>query len=275
MATSSIEFSTPRLFPQTTTAGSDSSLARKTEASAGSCALRLEQNTLVQVDVASEDCIRCIMAAPVFAGLSSLEYQAIASRAEERWYSSGDTIFLQDDPVRHVFVVAKGRVKITQVSEEGKETLLRLEDSGSLVDDVIGSSHLHPLTARAMESCSILAWDASMFEDLSHRNNTIHRNAAAIMRARLRDLQQRFCDVATLRVPQRLARVIVQLAGENSESLRSIVLSREELAQMTGTSLFTVSRVLSSWATCNVVTLDRKEIVIEDLRRLLRLADAA
>ena len=275
MATSSIEFSTPRLLPQTKAAGSVSSLAVNTEKTAGIRDSTSTQSPFTPADLALRDRVHCLTVAPVFAGLSSSEYEAIAGDAEERWYSPGETIFLQDDPVDHVFVVANGTVKITQITEEGRETLLRLEGSGSLVDDVIGSSHLHPLTARAIEPSCMLAWDAAIFEDFSLRNNAIHRNAAAIMRARLRDLQQRFCDIATRRVPQRLARVIVQLAGENPERLRSIVLSREELAQMTGTSLFTVSRVLSSWAACNVVTLDRKEILVEDLARLLRLADAA
>lgn len=275
MATSSIEVSPPRLVPQSNTSTPDSSQGAQHKDSLGSHDPRSCQSTTASADVVLEQRIACLITAPVFAGLSNFEYRDIACDAEELWYAPSETVFLQDDPVRHVFVIATGTVKVTQVSEEGRETLLRLESNGSLLDDVIGSSQLHSLTARAMETCCMLAWNATVFEDFSHRNNAIHRNAAAIMRARLRSLQERFCDVATRRVPQRLARVVVQLAGENPRSLKSIVLSREELAQMTGTSLFTVSRLLSSWAESNIVTLARKAVVIEDLQRLLQLADAA
>jgi len=227
-------------------------------------------------DRALRDRIECLMAAPLFDGLSQAEYLEVAGEAKGVWYSQGQTIFLQDAPVRHVFVVANGMVKVTQISKCGKETLLRLERTGSLVDDVTGTSLLHSLTARAMESCCLLAWDASLFDTFSRRIVAIQRNATEIMRTRLRVLQERFCDVTTQRVPQRLARLVIQLAAEETPgALSPIVLSREELAQMAGTSLFTVSRLLSSWSESDILTLDRKAVVIEDLARLQELGEAA
>jgi len=220
--------------------------------------------------------VDCLMAAPLFDGLSRTEYLELAAAAKEVWYSQGQTIFLQDDPVRRVLVVATGMVKVTQISKSGKETLLRLERTGSLVDDVTGASQLHSLTARAMEPCRLLVWDASTFDNFSQRIVAIQRNATEIMRTRLRALQERFCDVTTQRVPQRLARLVIQLAEEGIPgALSPIVLSREELAQMAGTSLFTVSRLLSSWADSDILTLGRKAVVIEDLPRLLELGEVA
>jgi len=220
--------------------------------------------------------VGCIMATPLFDGLSPDEYLEVAGDAKSVWYSPGQAIFLQDDPVRHVFVVATGMVKVTQISKSGKETLLRVERLGSLVGNVTGSSQEHYLTARAMESCCLLAWDAFRFDTLSRRIAAIQRNATEIMQTRLRDLQERFCDVTTQRVPQRLARLVIQLAAEQIPGVLSpIVLSREEMAQMTGTSLFTVSRLLSSWAESEILTLNRKAVVIEDLDRLQELGEAA
>lgn len=220
--------------------------------------------------------VEYLITSALFGGLSRAEYLEVAAGAKSFWYSQGQTIFLQDDPVRHVFVVATGRVKVTQISKSGKETLLRVERSGSLVDDVTGASQLHSLTARAMESCCLLVWDASPFDAFSRRIVAIQRNATEIMRSRLRALQERFCDVTTQRVPQRLARLVIQLATEETPgAFCPISLSREELAQMVGTPLFTVSRLLSSWAESDILTLDRKEVVIEDLPRLLELGEAA
>jgi len=220
--------------------------------------------------------VECLIAAPLFNGLSQAEYLEVAGSAKDVWYSQGQTIFLQDDPVRHVFVVATGMVKVTQISKSGKETLLRVERIGSLVGNVTGASQRHFLTARAMDSCRLLGWDASLFDTFSQRIVAIQRNATEIMQTRLRELQERFCDVTTQRVPQRLARLVIQLAAEETPgALSPIVLSREELAQMTGTTLFTVSRLLSSWADSDILTLDRKAVVIEDLPRLLELGEAA
>jgi len=223
-----------------------------------------------------ESRVRYLTSAPLFHGLSQTECRKIAHAAYEVQYSQGEGVFLQDDPVRHVFLVKSGMVKVTQVSQCGKETLLRVERSGGLIDDVSGAAHRHSLTARAMESCSLLVWDASVFEYFSRDNTVIQHNASAIIRARLGTLQERFCDFTTLRVPQRLARLVIQLSTETREgSLIPIMLSREELAQMTGTSLFTVSRLLSSWAESDILTVDRRSVVIEDILSLQQIANAA
>jgi CRP-like cAMP-binding protein len=237
---------------------------------------RSGQTGLRPEDPEFESRVRYLASAPVFHGLSRTECCKIARAAHEVWYSLGQSIFLQDDPVRHVFLVKSGMVKVTQVSQCGKETLLRVERGGGLIDDVTGASHLHSLTARAVQSCCLLVWNASVFEAFSQENLIIEHNASAIIRARLSTLQERFCDFATLRVPQRLARLVIQLSTHTTEGLLSpIILSREELAQMTGTSLFTVSRLLSSWAESEIVTVDRKSVVIEDILSLQQIADAA
>lgn len=212
---------------------------------------------------------------PLFSGLSADEHREIASTARELWCSAGETIFLQGDPVRHVYVVAKGVVKVTQITEEGKETLLRLESAGGLLDDVAGSELLHSITARALQGCCLLVWEAARFEAFTRPSCTIHRNASAIMRTRLKMLQERFCDVATRPVPQRLARLVIHLAVKAPGSYAPVELSREELAQMAGTSLYTVSRLLSAWADEDIVTVERKTVVIEDLPRLLELTEPA
>jgi CRP-like cAMP-binding protein len=220
--------------------------------------------------------IACIKTAPLFGGLSECESYEIAHAAQELHFPHRETIFRQDDPVRFVYVIATGTVKMTQLSEGGKEVILRVDRRGSLVDDLTGALQVHASSAQAIHSCGVLAWDVASFEDFAERFPVIHRNATSIMLGRLRKLEERFCDVTTQRVPQRLARLLIHLAGQTTRgALDPISLSREELSQMTGTSLFTVSRLLSLWAESDILTVDRKAVIIEDLPRLLRIAEAA
>ena len=220
--------------------------------------------------------LACLGVAPLFRGLSPAECCEIANAAGELQFSHRETIFRQDDPVRSVYVVARGMVKVTQVSECGKETILRVDLRGSLIDDLTGPSEVHASSACAINACVVLVWDALSFASFAGRFPAIHRNATRIMLGRLRALERRFCDVTTKRVPQRLARLLVSLAGESTRGEFSpIGLSREELSQMTGTSLFTVSRLLQSWRDLDILTVDRKTVVVEDLPRLLRIARAA
>lgn len=230
------------------------------------------QNSLAKTELGRQECVR---QSPIFLGVSASEHAEIASSARELCYSQGEIIFLQSDPVRHVYVVAEGVVKVTQITEVGKETLLRLESSGGLLDDVTGSDLVHSITARALQDSHLLVWESATFEALTRRMGTVHRNAIAIMRSRLKTLQERFCDVATRPVPQRLARLVIHLAMRTPGSFAPVELSREDLAQMAGTSLFTVSRLLCAWADQDIVTVERKAVMIEDLPRLLELAAAA
>jgi len=214
--------------------------------------------------------------APLFRGLSQSEFYLIADAMRELRFSHRQTIFRQDDPVRFVYVLATGMVKVTQLSECGKEVILRVERRGSLINDWTDAAQVHASSAHAIQSCGVLAWDASTFEGFTRRISLLHRNAASIMLGRLRILEERFCDVTTQQVPQRLARLLIRLAGQpTSGALDPISLSREELSQMTGTSLFTVSRLLSLWGELDILTVDRKTVVIEDLERLLWIAETA
>jgi CRP/FNR family transcriptional regulator, nitrogen oxide reductase regulator len=186
----------------------------------------------------------CLSTSQLFLDLNSSEQHEIARSARQLFYAAGEIIFLQNNPVRHVFVVASGAVKVTQVTEDGKEILLRVEHPGGLLDDVIASGLRHPITARALQDCALLVWEAADFEVLTRHICPIQRNATAILRTRLKVLQERFCDVATRPVPQRLARLVIHLAEKSPGEFAPVELSREELAQMAGTSLFTVSRFL-------------------------------
>ena len=192
--------------------------------------------------------------------------------AQVCFYSEDETVFLQDDSVLRVLVVAAGTFKITRVNQAGYETLLGLERAGDCLDDTIGPSNIHSVCARATEDSVLLAWDAASFEALSMRIPTIERNIIRLMSSKLQALEDRFCDVSSLPAPQLLARAILRLGAGTGNA---ISLSREEIGQMIGTSMFTVSRLLSSWAESEIVSLERRKVSIEDHNRLLELAEVA
>lgn len=217
----------------------------------------------------------CMSAAPLFRGLSLPECSEIAGAAREQRFLRGQSIFSEDDPVRCIFVIVDGRVKITQISQAGKEVILRVDGPGALVDGLGTLSPVHTTTAYAVDPCHVLAWGVGVFDTFARRYPAIPRNAIGIMAERLKKLEVRFCDVSTGQVPQRLARVLIQLVEQCSTpgSSKPVGLSREELAQMTGTTLFTVSRLLRDWAEQEIVQVDRRNVLVEQLPRLIRLAD--
>src|SRR5260370_7223037 len=107
----------------------------------------------------------------------------------------------------------------------------------------------------------------------------IRRNISQILAGRLQELEERFREVATEKVARRLALVLLRLIKQIGKPERDgiqVLLSREELAQMTGTTLYTISRLLSKWSEQGVVTPRREAVLINDLTLLEPLpAEAA
>ncbi len=219
--------------------------------------------------------VATVQRAALFHGLKPNECLEVAATAQVQRYARQETVFREDDPVRQVFVVASGRVKVAQVTSCGKEVILRVDGSGQLVDGFGTASRVYSSTARAMDSCLLLTWELGTFDALVRRFPVIQSNATDIFSNRLKAMERRFCDVSTKRVPQRLARILIETADQGSEAgdANAIGLSREELAQMTGSSLFTVSRLLSEWAELGIVYVDRRAVVIEQLPHLIALAE--
>ena len=134
----------------------------------------------------------------------------------------------------------------------------------------------HTCSARAMERCGALVWEYSKLQALLIQYPQIRRNIGRILAARLQELEERFREVATEKVAKRLALVLLRLVkqiGKPSSGGIQVSLSREELAQMTGTTLFTISRVLSRWGEQGFVTPRREAVVVNDSRRLELVSD--
>ena len=216
---------------------------------------------------------RALRTSPLFAELSPSAELELCDGAIERSFSNRKVIFREDDPIRFVDIVVQGSVKITQLSPDGGEVILRIERSGSPIDGMGEMSEkVHSTTAWAVGDCRLLSWDASVFTNFMRRFPAIQRNATTIMARRLKALSESFCDLSTARVPQRLARLLLRLTEGDSSFHEPLGLSREELAQMTGTSLFTTSRLLREWAELAIVYVNRRGVLIEDLNALTKLS---
>lgn len=216
-------------------------------------------------------------ASTLFTGLSQRECSEIFSFARARTFAPNEILFSQGQPIRNLIFLQSGSVKHTQVSENGSEVLLRMSGTGDAVN-LQGEAPLcsHTCSARAMEQCGALVWEYSKLQALLTQYPLIRRNISRILAACLQELEERFREVATERVAKRLALVLLRLVkqiGKPSPGGIQVSLSREELAQMTGTTLFTISRVLSRWAEQGFVTPRREAVLVSDLQRLESVSD--
>jgi CRP-like cAMP-binding protein len=214
--------------------------------------------------------------AAIFKDLSNAECQEIVSNATERQYAGRQLIVHEGDEGRAVLMVLWGRVKVSQVSHTGDEVILRVQASGEVISGLgMLPGESHSSTIRALEACKVMSWKVEDFHWLCARYPALQRNALQIMSEKLHILQECFCEMATLRVPSRLARTLVRLAEqEGCEGPNvPITFTCEELGQMTGTTLFTVSRLLCKWTEMGLIYPENRGVVIRDVGGLLAIAD--
>ena len=210
----------------------------------------------------------------LFAGIPHAQCREIVSAARPRVFASDEILFMQGHPVRTHVLIQSGSVKVTQVSDTGREVLLWINGPGESVGiPSQAPSRRHAWSVRAMQRCHTLTWEDSRFQSLIGKHHQIGTNINRMLSVQLVELEQRFREIATEKVPTRLSFALLRLAAQIGKPARGgieISLSREELAQMIGTTLFTVSRILSKWAEEGFIAPRRQGVIIYDTARLLQ-----
>jgi CRP/FNR family transcriptional regulator, nitrogen oxide reductase regulator len=215
----------------------------------------------------------------LFAEVTPAELDLILGAAREKRFDKRETIFSEGDPVRHVTMVVSGIVKVTQMGLNGNEVILRLNAAGEIVGSYrVSVNCSHCATAQAVQSCVALVWDAAVFEKLLARIPTFRRNTVRALEERLLEMEQRFREVSTEKVGSRLSSELVRLSDRlrrcTENGRLEITLSRAELAQLTGTTLFTVSRLLCQWQTRGIVRVRRESVLVQDFAALAQISQA-
>jgi len=208
----------------------------------------------------------------IFAELSKGELTHILSCARVRTFVRDELLFSQGQGARNLIVLQSGSVKHTQLSSNGYEVLMHVSGPGDAVNLQMDlNTCTHSCSARAKEESRAWIWETAKLQELLDRYPRLRTNITHLLASRLVEIEERFREVATEAVPRRLALVLLRLMkqiGKYSAEGTRVLLSREELAQMTGATLFTVSRLLSSWAEQGLVSRRRRVVVIRDATRL-------
>lgn len=216
---------------------------------------------------------------PVFSGLSPQEQEQILKAAVERKFAAGSYVFYQDDPATTMFLLEQGKVKISQSGLDGQQVILHILDAGQVFGlGAFSEGMVYPGDALVLEDCLALTWDHETLVRLAHRHPRLALNALGWMAGRIHDLQQRLRELSTERVERRLARLLLRLvrqAGRKVDSgvLIDLAVSRQDLAEMCGTTLYTVSRILSQWERSGIVDAGRERVVVRLPHSLVSIAE--
>jgi len=210
----------------------------------------------------------------LFAGLTRRDCIRVASYAMMRHFSYDKFLFIQGQAGNDFAMVHKGSVKLSQLCPNGNEVILWMAGPGELVGHPpFLSGGTRTCSARAMEQCEVLVWEHSRLQSLFEEIPQMIHNVGQIVSDRLVELQERFREVATEKVDARVALTLLRLlrtVGRPSRGGIEVLISRDELAQMTGAVECTVSRLLSKWEREGLVLSRRQSIIVLDAFRLSR-----
>ena len=203
----------------------------------------------------------------------------VLGAAKIKILDKGSFFFQKEEPAIHAYILLDGKVKLGQVAVDGQQVILGYLIPGRVFGIIaVLKKVTYPVTAQAVGKCKALVWDQDTLNRLLDKFPRMALNALRIMSGQIRGFQNSVRDLSTKRVEQRIARAILRLARESGKKIETgilidLPLSRQDLAEMTGTTLFTVSRVLTEWEKRGLTQSQRQKVIITSPHGLVMIAE--
>jgi len=214
---------------------------------------------------------------PIFSRLNLADRQTIAAVSTVREFKRGETIFEQDSPSAF-YAITAGRVKIFKLMPNGKDLILEVFGPGDPLGAVAAyMDRPFPATASALEDTTCVVIPRPAFFRLLEQNPTLVRGLLLGLTTRLVELTNRLAELTGGRIEPRFARLFLKLAEQMGREDRGgtfipLALSRQELADMTGTTIETCIRIMSRWGKQDTVRTEKDGFLIVDRKGLEALA---
>ncbi|PWL17509.1 Crp/Fnr family transcriptional regulator [Falsochrobactrum shanghaiense] len=216
---------------------------------------------------------------PVFSGMEAAAFSQLMSQATHRIVPKNSAVFQQGEEARLFYLLIQGRLKVTQVTADGQQIIVRVVNPGDLFGFAMALGRTdYPGTPSALVDSSVLAWPMEMMSGFMARNPVLAVNTMQMIGSRLDAAHSRIREISTEEVEQRVAHAIIRLLGEAGVKEKGGIridfpVSRQDIAELTGTTLHTVSRIISQWQSKGWVEGGRKSLFVRDLCRLRQIAD--
>lgn len=220
-----------------------------------------------------------IRSMPLFEHLSEGDLDDILATAVTRRYPAGTPVFEQGQPADTYYVLLNGRLRVTQVTPEGQQIIVRMVNPGDLFG-IAKAMHRtdYPGTATAVSESIALAWPMSGWDDMLARHPALAVNTMKTVGSRLMESQARVRELSTEEVERRVAHTVLRLANQSgrkeSGGIRiDFPVSKQDIAEMAGTTLHTVSRILSAWEDAGLVEGGRQKLLVKEPHRLVLIGE--
>ena len=215
----------------------------------------------------------------VFTDLPDEALTEIATRGVVRVLERRQVLFHQGNEAGELNVVLSGRLRLVQVGADGQEVIVRYVGPGEMCALIaLFPGQPYPATAEAVAATRVICWPRTLLERLMLDHPQVALNAIRVQSDRMRELTDRMREIATEKVARRVARALLRLARRAGVRTDrgvelDLPLSREDLARLAGTTLFTVSRLMAEWEAAGLVESGRERVVILRPHGLVAIAE--
>ncbi|MEE1609862.1 Crp/Fnr family transcriptional regulator [Microvirga sp. CF3016] len=209
-------------------------------------------------------------------GLDPKAAADLLEQAQRRTIGADEELFTAGRPARSVHVLASGAAKLMQTTPSGARIIVKYIRPGEIFGSPALLDRFYPTDAVAVTDCVELQWPSELIRTVIDRHPRVALNVIGDLEARLREMEGRLRDLSNEPVEHRLARAILKLVDTFGQQTGEGVevpfpVSRQDLADLIGSTLPTVSRTLRAWETQRQIQRYRRRLVIADVEAVARI----
>ena len=217
----------------------------------------------------------------LFESLDTAACEAILCEAHSIRVPKNKVIFEQGEDVHSFYLLLHGHIRATKMTPAGEQVIVRYVATGEIfgIGQAMGLT-AYPATATSVDDSVVLVWPTTIWTRLVADYPALAANTLKTVGGRLQEAHTRVVEMSTQQVEQRVAHALLRLVNQSGRKTAQGIeidfqLSRQDIAEMTGATVFTVSRTLSTWEQRGLIESSRQRIVLREPETLRALADAA
>lgn len=217
---------------------------------------------------------------PPFRKLARPQIRDILDAAQALRFDPGVAVFSEGMPVDRFFLLLDGHIRVIRTTLGGDQIIALHIAPGQLfgIGAALGRT-IYPATAMTADDCVVLAWPNRLWAEFTARHDGFATETYKVVGERVGEMNNRIVELATQQVEQRIACAILRLVTQTGRKVAGgieigLPITRQNISDMTGTTLHTVSRLLSGWERDGIVMSERRKITVTAPHRLVMLSGA-
>lgn len=217
---------------------------------------------------------------PPFSRLERREIREILDLATSRRFDEGVSVFEEGAPAERFYLLLDGYIRVVRITPTGEQVIALHIPPGQLfgIAPSIGRD-TYPATAVTAAESLALIWPVRHWSRFVEKYDGFATETYKTVGKRIGEMNTRIVEMATQQVEQRIANAILRLVNQTGRKVENGIeidfpITRQDLSEMTGTTLHTVSRLLSAWEKQGLVESRRKRIVVREPHQIVELAQS-